>query len=490
MKTNIIFAMLLTGSIPASAQVSKQIIKMYDEHNYQEVITISRAIDIYNSHSDDKIIYDFTGRSYYALQKYDSAVYFEDKALALDNDASSVSGWGYTFKGMALYRLGNKEEAVKNLQMAITLGKTHNSVEAAGEFLDNIKNNAVPDGKYEYYFSQGEYKNAIKEGRRQLDKQPYKDVMEVVGASYFHIHSYDSAIYFERKAIAADNDATEVSGWAHAYLGMALYQNSNKKEAVKELTKAIALDKTSQSVRKAESFLDEIINDRDLPIDSLHQVIKDELNNGNYSAAAGAALSCIATHPGDALGWDQLATAYCWLHNYDSSLYCAQKAIELDGERTVISCNVHYHMGICRFMKSDREGADAEFTKAINDHISLNMKKKVKRAQTLMGLTDKYNGWKTVERDNIVFHFQSRKNIDDDLMDKYEKEYIKASRVLPVALPKKIDVFVWESQAIDDYQENQEKDLSYTATDYCLVHVAPNNNRSGEILKILSHWQN
>ncbi len=268
MKVNTMLITLIFLSTVALGQMSKQMTKIYEENKYQEVITLGAKLNTYLSREDEKTIDDLMGRSYYALQVYDSAVYFENKALSLDNDATYISGWAYTYRGMALYRQGKKEESVADLQKAVKLDKARNSVEVAKEFLNDINANSVPDDRCEFYFSQGEYKNAIEEGRKQLQKQEYKGVMEIVGAAYINIHYYDSAIYFERKALAADKDATLVSGWAHTYLGMALYHQNKKEEAIEELTKAIALGKTSNSVRKAENFLDGIISGRSLSIDS------------------------------------------------------------------------------------------------------------------------------------------------------------------------------------------------------------------------------
>lgn len=492
MKANTILVTLILLSTAVRAQYSQQVAKIYDENKYRQVVDIAGRLNAYVPKEDEKVIDDLAGRSYYGLQMYDSAVYFENKALSLDNDESSTSGWAYAYRGMALCRLGKKEEGIADLHKAINLNKTHNSVEVAKEFLDEASAATIPDAKYEFYFSQGEYKAAIDEGRKQLLKQEYKSVMELVGAAYYNIRRYDSAIYFERRAIAADNDATLISGWGHVYLGMALYQKNEKDKAIEELRKAISLDKTSNSVRKAENFLDAILNGRRIVIDSVHQAIKDQLIGGSNRAAAGMALRVLAANPGDALGWNQLAIAYCWLHNYDSSLYCGQKTLETDKEQTVISCDVHYYMGIDRFMKNDREGADNEFTAAINERTSDNTKKRVARARLLMGLDDIYNHWKTVETDDIIFHFQNKKSIEDvdALMGKYEKEYTNARGVLPSPpLPKKIDLFVWEREGFVRSGLQNSKDAAYTDDEFCLAHVVRDNNPGAQIMHILGHWQ-
>jgi tetratricopeptide (TPR) repeat protein len=492
MKANtILIALVLFSSVAlGQGQWSKQIGKIYDENKYREVVTIAGKISTYLSREDEKDVDDVVGRSYYALQMYDSAVYFENKAISLDNDASGTSGWAYAFRGMAEYRLGKKEESIADLQKAIDLNKTHNSVEVAKEFLGDVNTNSVPDDKCAFYFSQGEYKNAIEEGRRQLQKKEYKSVMQIMGAAYVNLHSYDSAIYFERKALAIDKDATLVSAWAHVNLGIALYNKNEKAQAIEELRKAIALDKTSNSVRRAENFLDGIISGRSLVIDSVHQAIKDQLISSSYRTGANIALAVISANPNDALACDQLSSAYCWLHSYDSSIYYGQKAIALDNEQTMISCESHYNIGIDRFMKNDRQAAEDEFTAAMNDRTSDNLKKKLNRTRTLMGLDDHYDHWKTVERDNIIFHFQNKRSIDADaLMDKYEKEYANAHSALPVQLPKKIDLFVWERDALAKNALQSEGDLGYTNADFCLTHVADDNNRSTQIVRILGYWQ-
>lgn len=491
MKTNIIFIALMLLSAVTFGQVSKQFIKIYEEDKFREVITLREKYISYASREDEMVIDDFVGRSYYALQIYDSTIYFEDKVLALDNDATLRSSWAYTYRGMALYRQGNKDQSIADLKKAIELDRSHNSVEVAKEFLGNVYDNSVPDDKYRLYFLHGEYKNAIEEGKKQLQKKEYKDVLETVGAAYYHIHNYDSAIYFERAVLAIDKDATSVSGWAHTYLGMALYSKKENGKAIEELTKAIALNKTNGSVHTAENFLDNIINGRTLPIDSLHQAIKNKLIGNDYRAAVDIALTFIANNPNDALAWDQLSIGYCWLHNYDSSLYSGQKALAVDNEQSIISCEVHYHMGIDRFMKNDRNAADAEFTAAINDHVNKNLKNKVRYARILTGLDDMYARWKTVETDNIIFHFQNKKDIDDvdALMEKYEKEYKNAYTVIPVTLPKKIDIFIWDRKSLGPRAEHSNTDLAYTESDYCLAHIVQDNTGTQQILHILGHWQ-
>jgi len=491
MKASTFLTTLVLLSTVALGQASKQLTKLYDENKFRELVTIVGKVNDYLSGPDEKVIDDLVGRSYYALQMYDSAVYFENKALSLDNDATGISGWAYTFRGMALYKLGKKEESVHDLQKAINLERNHNSVEIAKEFLSEINNNSVPGESCGFYLSQGQFKDAVAEGRRQLQKQEYKRVMEIVGAAYVNIHYYDSAIYFLRKALAADKDSTWVSGWAHVNLGIALYQENEKEDAIKELRTAIELDKLSNSVGRAENFLDGIISGRTLVIDSLHQVIKDQLNSNSYRTAANTALTVLATNPDDALTWDQLTTAYRWLHNYDSSLYSGQRALALDKGQSPISCEVHYNIGIDRFMKNDLQAADIEFTAAVTELASDKLKKKVKYARVMMGLNDTYAHWKTVERDNIIFHFQGKRSIGniDEFIEKYEKEYASASKALPIPLPKKIDIFVWERDALARTALQNDKEVAYTNADLCLSHVAQDNDRTTEIVRILGHWQ-
>jgi|GEM_PF-2301726 len=494
MKSSTLLSAFLFLSVATYGQMTKQITKVYEENKFREVINLGARINNYLSPDDEKTVDDLVGRSCYMLQMYDSAVYFENKALSLDNDATSTSGWAYTYRGMAQYWLNKKEESIADLQKAIDLDKTHNSVEVAKNFLANIKTNSVPDEKYNLYFVQGQYKNAIAEGRAQLQKQDYKDVMEIVGASYYYIHHYDSAIYFERMTIAHDADSTFVSGWAHVYLGMALYNNNQKENAIAELRKAIMLNKTSNSVRKAENFLDAIVNGRIIAIDSLHQAIKEQLSGNNYRGAANIALAAIAANPDNSVTWDQLAAAYCWLHNFDSSIYCCQRSLSIDKEGSLISNEIHLRLGIVNFIKNDLNASDRELTAAINDRANDDLKKRVKHVRMLTGQDESFARWKTIEKENIIFHFQNKKEIDDvdALMARYEKEYINAIAALPSHLPKKIDLFVWENESLARAalrnEANAKKEVSLTDADYCVAHIAQNTT-SSPLVFILGHWQ-
>jgi hypothetical protein len=108
-----------------------------------------------------------------------------------------------------------------------------------------------------------------------------------------------------------------------------------------------------------------------------------------------------------------------------------------------------------------------------------------------MGLDDTYAHWKTSESNNLIFHFQNKKSIGDvnALMEKYEKEYSNARSALPAPLPKKIDVFVWERDVLAKAALQNDGDIAYTNSDFCLTHVAQDNDRSSQIVYILGHWQ-
>ena len=475
----------------AQAQYAKQIAKMYEANKYKEVVLVAGRLENFISGDDPKSISDLLGRSYYALRQYDSAIYFENKALNLDNDATYVSGWAYTYRGMAQYRLGNSDAAKQDLQKAIQLNKTANDVELAREFLTAINTNSVADDSCAYLFSQGAYKAAIENGRRQQMQREYKTVIELIGAAYFHLHQYDSATKYERRVLALDQDSTSASGWAHAYLGMSLFYKNQKDNGITELNKAIALNKTSNSVRKAENFLDQIINGRSIVIDSLHQEIKDKLNAKDYRTAANLALPFVATHPDDALGWDQLVTAYCWLHRYDSCLLAGKMALDADKEQTTLSCETHYHLGIALFMTNKKEAATDEFAKAINEHAGNGIKKKANHMRVLTGLDERFVGWKTKETDNLVFHFEKKKSVTDPeaFMQRYESEFQNAKKVLAGVPSKKIDVFVWENEAQARQALQNGIEVSLVNTDLAIIHTSQNSDKTSDVMHILGYWQ-
>lgn len=78
------------------------------------------------------------GRIYVDVRKYDSAIPYLQKAIHFDDDSTYISGWSHAYLGNAYIKTGKKEESISELNKAIALHKTNNSVSYAKKILDAI----------------------------------------------------------------------------------------------------------------------------------------------------------------------------------------------------------------------------------------------------------------------------------------------------------------------------------------------------------------
>ncbi|MCF8451171.1 MAG: tetratricopeptide repeat protein [Taibaiella sp.] len=108
-------------------------------------------------------------------------------------------------------------------------------------------------------FSQKMYEAALIASGKMMSTEPTSALpYGVRGGVYVAISKYDSAVRFLQKAVQMDNDTTYISGWAHANLGLAYIQLGNRDKGVAELTRAINLGMTNNSVNFATRILDSI----------------------------------------------------------------------------------------------------------------------------------------------------------------------------------------------------------------------------------------
>lgn len=82
----------------------------------------------------------------------------------------------------------------------------------------------------------------------------------IAGRCYVDMHKSEPAIPYLRAALQMDADKTWVSGWGHAYLGVALISVGKKDSGIAELNKTIALEKTDNSVDFAKNMLSRFID--------------------------------------------------------------------------------------------------------------------------------------------------------------------------------------------------------------------------------------
>jgi tetratricopeptide (TPR) repeat protein len=109
--------------------------ELFEKKDHKGIVNFGR--NILSKDTNDVLGYHLIGRAYAELGKYDSAIRYLEKAIAMDKDETWISGWSYAYTGYAKYFKGKAAAAKKDLKKCISLNKTKNSVSFAKGFLQS-----------------------------------------------------------------------------------------------------------------------------------------------------------------------------------------------------------------------------------------------------------------------------------------------------------------------------------------------------------------
>lgn len=118
-----------------------------------------------------------------------------------------------------------------------------------------------------------------------------------------------------------------------------------------------------------------------------------------------------------------------------------------------------------------------------------NSESALKNLGLLFGFDQVYDKWKIVEKDNIRFHFQKTAAIDniENYMKVREKAFLTINEFFAANMPKKIDFFVWKSNA--EAMKVLHASLGFTKPQFCISHNRSNQTRGHEITHNISFWR-
>jgi tetratricopeptide (TPR) repeat protein len=129
------------------------------------------------------------------------------------------------------------------------------------------------------------------------------------------------------------------------------------------------------------------------------------------------------------------------------------------------------------------------YIKALNVKGTKSSESSLKELGLLFGFDSLYKNWETIEKDNIIFHFQKSSSIGD--LEKYMKErenaFLNINQFFSARLPKKIDFFVWKSNAAA--KKNLKTSAGFTIPQYCISHNRSNQTVGHEIAHSISFWR-
>lgn len=141
------------------------------------------------------------------------------------------------------------------------------------------------------------------------------------------------------------------------------------------------------------------------------------------------------------------------------------------------------------FSIGEIEKAKECYNEALKIKGTSNSTSTLKKLGLLFGFDSYYNKWETVEKNNIIFHFQKTSSIPN--LDNYIKErviaYSNINDFFSSEMPKKIDFFVWKSNA--EAKKILGASLGFSKPQNCISHNRPNQTSGHEITHCISFWR-
>ena len=121
----VIAILFAVNCMHAHCQTLEDVSKLYNNRNLSGAY--SMAVQLIKSDTSAQLC-GLLGRIYVDEGKYDSCLYFLQRAIKLDADETWTSGWSHAYLGKAYAELGEREKARVELDRAISINKTRNSV--------------------------------------------------------------------------------------------------------------------------------------------------------------------------------------------------------------------------------------------------------------------------------------------------------------------------------------------------------------------------
>jgi len=293
------------------------------------------AIEYYNKaialKSDDPTIYNNRGKAYNNLDNYKKAIKDYDKAADLDHNNSTI----YLNRGNAYYNWKKYEEAIKDYDKSADLdphnpkvyfnrGNAYDGLEKYEEAIrdydkaaDLDQNN--PDtylNRGDAYNNLGNYKEAIKDYNKAIELDPDDPkIYSNRGNTYANLGKYKEAIDDYNKAIALDPTLSAAYfNRGTAYLNLEKYE-----EAIKDYGKAVALDPDDPDIycNRGSAYY---------TLEKYEEAIKD------YNTAADL-------DPGDPDIYLNRGNAYAKLEKYEDAIKDYNKAVNLEPTLSVAYMN-------------------------------------------------------------------------------------------------------------------------------------------------------
>lgn len=146
------------------------------------------------------------------------------------------------------------------------------------------------------------------------------------------------------------------------------------------------------------------------------------------------------------------------------------------------------YLGLCYYITDNFLESKKNFNECINLNATNNSTQFALQYVNSLQMSETFDSWEIVEKENIRFHFQNKSNITDfeDYIKNREEAYVNINKFFGATLFKKIDFFVWDKP--DEAKKIFGQELGFANSNLCIINSRNNQTRGHEITHILSDY--
>ena len=172
--------------------------------------------------------------------------------------------------------------------------------------------------------------------------------------------------------------------------------------------------------------------------------------------------------------------------NMSKALDSYEKVLGSKNVKRSIKGWTYHDLVICHYALGQKAEAKNFIDSCLRLSATRNVVNSVRYLSMIQGFDSVYTFWKTIETPHFVFHFQSPViNIDKFIQGK-ERAFNKINEFFQANLPKKIDYFVWSSDA--EGTNMLKRNLAFTQPSLSLTHTSQHHTMGHEMTHTICYF--
>lgn len=331
---------------PGNEEAQKELFELITQHpdKNQMRADLKAYGDKYSSNA---LVQNRVGEIFHENKDYQNALYFYQRALALDSQQAST----HANIGAVLQAMGREEDSLQAYRQAQELDPSNDTV---NDLLASAQQNVGYNNfqKAVELQQQGQHREALTYLEKALESNPDSpEMIAAYGVSLQNLNELNKAIDQYQKAITKDSQNANY----HYYLATAFHQKNDLGKARLEYEKALSLDSTLASAREA---LDSLAQAE--ASNSLNDAV-EAFNKKQYPKAM-SLIDKTLSHNGD----NSIAHYYKGLiqeaqNNKTGAIVSYKAAVRYDPNFS----DAYYAMALLMDEKNDKVGAKSAFQKFV-----------------------------------------------------------------------------------------------------------------------------